>query len=162
MVTKSNIKTAIVLTILLTVICYTLIPLAMSHDLRERLVMDNDKAVVSNYNANNDYLLHDYTSELFLTALTQKNKDNTLNLTTADARELYDNEKANAAENTDDKSTEEMKLYRTKITEAQASGDTKRAKSLRSEFDTMIKTQYDYYFDDKKYLLGPIQSYWLI
>lgn len=94
MVTKSNIKTAIVLTILLTVICYTLIPLAMSHDLRERLVMDNDKAVVSNYNANNDYLLHDYTSELFLTALTQKNKDNTLNLTTADARELYDNEKA--------------------------------------------------------------------
>lgn len=152
MVTKSNIKTAIVLTILLTVICYTLIPLAMSHDLRERLVMDNDKAVVSNYNANNDYLLHDYTSELFLTALTQKNKDNTLNLTTADARELYDNEKANAAENTDDKSTEEMKLYRTKITEAQASGDTKRAKSLRSEFDAMIKTQYDYYFDDKKIL----------
>ncbi|EUJ37454.1 hypothetical protein [Brochothrix thermosphacta] len=86
MVTKSNIKTAIVLTILLTVICYTLIPLAMSHYLREQLVMDKDKAVVSNYNANNDSLFYDYTSELFLTALTQKNKDNTLNLTTADAR----------------------------------------------------------------------------
>ncbi|ODJ48444.1 hypothetical protein [Brochothrix thermosphacta] len=65
---------------------------------------------------------------------------------------MYDNEKANAAENTDDKSTEEMKLYRKKISEAQASGDTKRAKSLRSELDAMIKTQYDYYSDDKKIL----------